>query len=223
MFITLEGGEGAGKTTQMVRLAEWLRARGGGWTLTREPGGTALGRSIRALLLDPANRGMAPETELMLYMADRAEHVHKVIAPALAAGDGVLCDRFFDATIVYQGFARGLPAERLLELHRLVLADLRPQLTLLLDLSPEVGLARARGELAKGRRAQAESRFERETLAFHRRVREGYLRLARQAPERFRVVDAAREAEQVQADLRAAVAAFLSPAGQGGVLNACNR
>lgn len=210
MFITLEGGEGAGKSTQMVRLAEWLRTRGGcEWTLTREPGGTALGRSIRALLLDPANRGMAPETELMLYMADRAEHVHTVIAPALAAGRGVLCDRFFDATIVYQGFARGLPAERLRELHRLVLADLRPQMTLLLDLAPEVGLARARGELAEGIRSQAESRFEREAIAFHRRVREGYLRLAREEPGRYRVVDAARDAEQVQADLRAAVAAAL--------------
>jgi dTMP kinase len=210
MFITLEGGEGAGKTTQMVRLAEWLRTRGGGeWTLTREPGGTALGRSIRSLLLDPANQGMAPETELMLYMADRAEHVHKVIAPALAAGRGVLCDRFFDATIVYQGFARGLPAARLQELHRLVLAGLRPQVTLLLDLAPEVGLARARGALAEGRRSQAESRFEQEALEFHRRVREGYLRLAREEPERFRVVDAAQDAEQVQADLRAAVAAVL--------------
>ena len=214
MFISLEGGEGAGKTTQMVGLAEWLRARGGGWTLTREPGGTALGRSIRALLLDPANRGMAPETELMLYMADRAEHVHHVIAPALAAGRGVLCDRFFDATIVYQGFARGLPADRLRELHRLVLADLRPQLTLLLDLAPEVGLARARGELARGGRAQAESRFEHEALEFHRRVREGYLRLAQEEPERFRVVDAARDAEQVQEDLRGAVAGFLARPGQ---------
>jgi dTMP kinase len=210
MFITLEGGEGAGKSTQMVRLAEWLRTRAGGeWTLTREPGGTALGRSIRSLLLDPANQGMAPETELMLYMADRAEHVHKVIAPALAAGRGVLCDRFFDATIVYQGFARGLPAERLQELHRLVLAGLRPQVTLLLDLAPEVGLARARGALAEGRRSEAESRFEQEALEFHRRVREGYLRLAREEPERFRVVDAAQDAEQVQADLRAAVAAVL--------------
>lgn len=210
MFITLEGGEGAGKTTQMVRLAEWLRTRGGGWTLTREPGGTTLGRAIRALLLDPANQGMAPETELMLYMADRAEHVHQVIAPALAAGRGVLCDRFFDATIVYQGFARGLPQDRLRELHRLVLTDLRPQLTLLLDLSPEVGLARARGELARGGRTQAESRFEQEALDFHRRVRAGYLRLAQEEPERFRVVDAARDAEEVQADLRAAVAAFLA-------------
>jgi dTMP kinase len=213
MFITLEGGEGAGKTTQILRLVEWLRARGGSWTLTREPGGTPLGGVIRGLLLDPANAGMAPETELMLYMADRAEHVHKVIAPALAAGHGVLCDRFVDATFVYQGFARGLPLERLLTLHRLVLADLRPQLTLLLDVSPEVGLSRACGELSQGQRAQSESRFEREAVAFHRRVREGYLHLAREEPQRFRIVDAARDEDRVQADLRAVVAAFLNREG----------
>jgi dTMP kinase len=211
MFITLEGGEGAGKSTQILRLAEWLRGRGGGeWVFTREPGGTPLGAAIRGLLLDPGNRGMAPETELMLYMADRAEHLHRVVRPALAAGRGVLCDRFFDATLVYQGYARGLPVERLLALHRLVLDDLRPHLTLLLDLPPEVGLARARGELARGVRAQAESRFEGEALEFHRRVREGYLSLARREPGRFRIVEADRDAARVQADLRAALEAFLN-------------
>ncbi|MCU0559061.1 MAG: dTMP kinase [Desulfobacterales bacterium] len=209
MFITLEGGEGAGKTTQILHLAEWFQRRGTACLLTREPGGTPLGKSIRALLLDPENRSMAPETELMLYMADRAEHVQRVILPAVSAGRTVLCDRFFDATLVYQGFARGLPLDRLLQLHQLVLNGLRPQLTLLLDLPAEVGLARARGQLARGARAQAESRFEREEIDFHRRVREGYLSLARQEPGRFRIIDAGRDEERVEAAIRAAVAAFI--------------
>lgn len=213
MFITLEGGEGAGKTTQILHLAEWFQRRGTSCILTREPGGTPLGKSIRALLLNPENQGMAAETELMLYMADRAEHVHKVILPALTAGRTVLCDRFFDATLVYQGAARGLPLERLVQLHRLVLGGLRPQLTLLLDLPPEVGLSRARGQLAKGARALIESRFEHEAIEFHRRVREGYLNLARQEPDRFRILDAARDEERVQAEIRTAVDNFIHRPG----------
>lgn len=213
MFITLEGGEGAGKTTQILHLAEWFQRRGTRCILTREPGGTSLGKSIRALLLNPENQGMAAETELMLYMADRAEHVHKVILPALTAGRTVLCDRFFDATLVYQGAARGLPLERLVQLHRLVLGGLRPQLTLLLDLPPEVGLSRARGQLAKGARALTESRFEHEAIEFHRRVREGYLNLARQEPDRFRILDAARDEERVQAEIRTAVDNFIHRPG----------
>ena len=213
MFITLEGGEGAGKTTQILHLAEWFQRRGTSCILTREPGGTPLGKSIRALLLNPENQGMAAETELMLYMADRAEHVHKVILPALTAGRTVLCDRFFDATLVYQGAARGLPLERLVQLHRLVLGGLRPQLTLLLDLPPEVGLSRARGQLAKGARALIESRFEHEAIEFHRRVREGYLNLARQEPDRFRILDAALDEERVQAEIRTAVDNFIHRSG----------
>lgn len=213
MLITLEGGEGAGKTTQILHLAQWFQRRGTNCLLTREPGGTPLGKSIRALLLNPENRGMASEAELMLYMADRAEHVHHVISPALAAGRTVLCDRFFDATLVYQGFARGLPTEGLRQLHHLVLGGLQPKLTLLLDLPPEVGLARARGQLAKGSRALAESRFEREAIEFHRRVREGYLTLARQEPERFRMIDAARDEESVRAEIQAAVDAFINRSG----------
>ena len=213
MFITLEGGEGAGKTTQILHLAEWFQRRGTSCILTREPGGTPLGKSIRALLLNPENQGMAAETELMLYMADRAEHVHKVILPALTAGRTVLCDRFFDATLVYQGAARGLPLERLVQLHRLVLGGLRPQLTLLLDLPPEVGLSRARGQLAKGARALTESRFEHEAIEFHRRVREGYLNLARQEPDRFRILDAALDEERVQAEIRTAVDNFIHRPG----------
>jgi dTMP kinase len=208
MFITLEGGEGAGKTTQIAHLAGWLAERGVPCIRTREPGGTLLGGAIRAVLLNPENAGMAPATELLLYLADRSEHLHQVIRPALAAGRTVLCDRFFDATIVYQGFARGLAADWILRLHELVFADVTPDLTLLLDLPAEVGLARARRQLEKGGRATAESRFEDEALAFHQRVREGYLQLARQAPVRFRVIDAARDESRVKEDIRSVVASF---------------
>lgn len=209
MFITLEGGEGAGKTTQIVNLAHYLAERGLGYILTREPGGTDLGKQIRALLLNPEHSGMAPETELLLYMADRAEHVSTVIRPALFAGKAVLCDRFFDATLVYQGTARGLSPEWIAQLHDLVFAGLQPDLTLLLDLPAEVGLARARRQLEKGARSSQESRFEDETLSFHQRVREGYLALARRKPERFRVIDAAQDASRVQEDIRSVVGAFL--------------
>jgi dTMP kinase len=210
MFITLEGGEGAGKTTQVVHLAGFLARQGVKSILTREPGGTVLGKQIRSLLLNPDHTGMAAETELLLYMADRAEHVHTIIRPALAAGTTVLCDRFFDATLVYQGVARGLAAEWIGQLHDLVFDGLRPDLTLLLDLPPEVGLARARRQLEKGVRSKRESRFEDETLVFHQRVREGYLALAHQEPGRFRVIDAGQDEPRVWKDIQAAVEAVLN-------------
>jgi dTMP kinase len=210
MFITLEGGEGAGKTTQVVHLAGFLARQGVKSILTREPGGTVLGKQIRSLLLNPDHAGMAAETELLLYMADRAEHVHTIIRPALAAGTTVLCDRFFDATLVYQGVARGLAAEWIGRLHDLVFDGLRPDLTLLLDLPPEVGLARAWRQLEKGMRSRRESRFEDETLVFHQRVREGYLALAHQEPGRFRVIDAGQDEPRVWKDIQAAVEAVLN-------------
>jgi dTMP kinase len=226
-FITLEGGEGAGKTTQIVHLASYLAERGVKSILTREPGGTAVGKRIRAVLLDPDHAGMAAETELLLYMADRAEHVQAVIRPALAAGTTVLCDRFFDATLVYQGAARGLDAEWIARLHEVLFAGFKPDLTLLLDVPPEAGLARARRQLERGGRASGESRFEAEALAFHQRVRTGYLALAQQETGRFRVIDASRDEERVRADLLAVVETFLEqrrpavkipppPFGKGG-------
>jgi dTMP kinase len=213
-FITFEGGEGAGKTTQIVHLAGYLAEKGIKSIRTREPGGTAVGKRIRAVLLDPDHAGMAPETELLLYLADRAEHVRSVIRPALAAGTSVLCDRFFDATIVYQGAARGLSAEWVVRLHDRVLDGLMPDLTLLLDLPVEDGLARARRQLDQGGRASGESRFEAESLAFHQRVRTGYLALARQSPQRFRVIDAGRDEERVRRDIRNAVEEFLLRRGE---------
>jgi dTMP kinase len=213
MFITLEGIEGAGKTTQIVNLATHFAERGSQCLLTREPGGTDLGKKIRGLLLNPEHAAMAAMTELLLYFADRAEHIHSVILPALKAGRIVLCDRFFDATRVYQGAARGLPADTITRLHALLFSDLRPDLTLLLDLPPQVGLERARRQLAKGGRPASESRFEEEAMAFHHRVREGYLRLAEQEAGRFRVIDAARDEEPVRSEILAAVGAFFRQRG----------
>jgi dTMP kinase len=209
MFITLEGGEGAGKTTQIAHLARELEGRGLKCLLTREPGGTGLGRRIRELLLNPENAGMAPQAELLLYMADRAEHIHRVIKPALDDGRIVICDRFCDATIVYQGHGRRLSADWVRRLHGTVFAEFKPDLTLLLDLPPAVGLARAARQLAQGGRPAAESRFEAEALAFHQRVREGYLAQASREPERIRVIDAAGDEAQVRADILSAVEPFL--------------
>jgi dTMP kinase len=197
LFITLEGIEGSGKTTQMDRLRRHLEAAGRQVVVTREPGGTPIGRKIRALLLDPANRALVPEAELLLYMADRVQHLRTLIQPALAAGRAVLCDRFFDATIVYQGAARGVAAEMIQSLYALTCGDLMPDLTFLLDLSPEEGLRRAWAQLEAGDRTSDESRFEQEKLDFHRKVRAGYRQLAEAHKDRYRVIDAARDADTV--------------------------
>jgi dTMP kinase len=209
MFITFEGGEGAGKTTQIVSLSRELAARGFRFLLTREPGGTELGRRIRELLLAPAHAGMPARAELLLYMADRADHIQRVIRPALAEGRIVVCDRFSDATVVYQGHGRELGAEWVRALHRAVFEDFTPDLTLLLDLRPAVGLARAARQLARGGRPASESRFEEETLLFHERIRAGYLQAAQREPGRFRVIDAERDEDRVRAEVLAAVLAFL--------------
>jgi dTMP kinase len=198
MFITLEGIEGSGKTTQMAHIARFLEQHGRTCVQTREPGGTPIGEKLRAILLDPANRHLAPGAELLLYTADRVQHVQEVVAPALDAGHTVLCDRFFDATLVYQGYARGLDRGLIQTLHDLLLDGLRPDLTLLLDLDPALGLRRAWRQLDSGSRGAGESRFEKEALAFHDRVRAGYLELARAAPERIAVLDAAQSEAAVR-------------------------
>ena len=197
MFITLEGIEGSGKTTQIERLVEFLENRGIECVTTRQPGGTLIGENIRSILLDPANSALAPMTELLLYMADRCQHIYELIKPCLQAGKTVICDRYFDATVVYQGFARGLDIELIQQLHQIILDDLKPDVTLLLDLAPQVGLQRAWQQLNNGQRSGLESRFEAETVAFHEKVRAGYLELARLEPSRFRIVDAAQSQDQV--------------------------
>ena len=192
MFITLEGVEGAGKSTQIPRLRAWLEEMGLTVLVSREPGGSPLGRMIRPLLLDIRNQDLSPEGELFLYMADRAQHVRQVLLPALAADQIILCDRFADSTVAYQGYGRGVDIEQLTAMNKLAQAGLSPDLTLLFDLDVELGLRRARQRNAREGMSESEGRFEAEELDFHRRVRQGYLDLARQYAWRYRIVDAAR-------------------------------
>ncbi len=197
MFITLEGIEGSGKTSQINNIAAFLEDRGRVCLLTREPGGTKIGRRIRQVLLDPESRDLDPVAELLLYNADRVQHVKGVILPAIAAGKVVICDRYVDATRAYQGVARNLDIELVETLHRLLVADLKPDLTFLLDLPPEEGLARAWAQINSGDRSKQETRFEKEALAFHTNVRKGYLSLAEQEPGRFAIIDALASIEDV--------------------------
>jgi len=191
-FITFEGIEGAGKSCQIAPLAERLRARGLAVVTTREPGGSPIAERIRALLLDRGCTGMDATAELLLVFAARAEHLARVIAPALAAGTWVLCDRFTDATYAYQGGGRGIPASRIAVLEDLVQGDLRPDLTLVFDLPPELGLERARG------RGEPD-RFETERLGFFTAARAVYRGRAAACPGRYRVLDASRPLGEVTA------------------------
>ena len=202
LFITLEGPEGAGKSTNREYLAERLREQGIDVLLTREPGGTPLAERIRELLLDPSDEPMAADAELLLVFAARAQHLQQVIRPALAKGSVVLCDRFTDATYAYQGGGRGLSIERIAQLEQFVQGELRPDLTLIFDLPVEIGLARA---AARGRL----DRFEQEGRGFFEAVRQAYLQRAKQAPQRYRVLDAGQTLAQVQADIDALLPSLL--------------
>ncbi|HUX08803.1 MAG TPA: dTMP kinase [Acidobacteriota bacterium] len=199
-FITFEGIEGSGKTGLMINVGRELAKRGIECLNTREPGGTEIGDSIREILLNPAFTMMAPDVELMLYLASRRQHIEEVIKPALAAGKTVLCDRYEDSSLAYQGHARGIGIEKVRRMSRAVGIELIPELTILLDLPPEVGLERARGRPLEG-----DTRFENERLEFHKLVREGYLLLANQEPDRFKVIDSHRELEAVNEDVLALV------------------
>ncbi|HTY71343.1 MAG TPA: dTMP kinase [Actinomycetes bacterium] len=201
MFIAFEGGEGAGKSTQVRRLADALAARGLDVRTTREPGGTPAGRRIRELLLDRASDGLSPRAEALLYAADRAEHVAAVIRPALAGGAVVITDRYVDSSLAYQGAGRTLAIADVARLSEWATEGLVPDLTVVLDLDPEVGLARAGDP----------DRLEAEPLDFHRRVRQGFLDLAAAAPARYAVIDASRDPDEVFADVAAAVLATLTP------------
>lgn len=202
LFLVVEGPDGAGKTTQIERLAAFLTEAGSPPIVTREPGGTPIGAAIRDVLLDPTHTGMAPEAEALLYAADRAQHVHELIAPALDAGRVVISDRYLDSSLAYQGLARGLGVERILEISTWATGGLLPDLVVLLDTSTELARTRATGT----------DRLEREPSAFHRRVAEAYWALARTYAHRFAIVDGTLPPDEVAARVRARVEPLLEHA-----------
>jgi dTMP kinase len=193
LFLAFEGGEGAGKTTQARLVAIWLREQGYDVVTTHEPGATKVGMRLRALLLDTAHTGMSPHAEALMYAADRAEHVASVIEPALARGGIVITDRYVDSSLAYQGTGRGLRAAEIAQLNSWATGGRMPDLTILLDMPPEAGL---------GRRARSADRLEAEPLEFHRRVRSGFLALARAEPSRYLVIDASRPVGEVSAQIK---------------------
>jgi dTMP kinase len=204
LFVTFEGVEGCGKTTQVKRLARRLRGLGVAVIVTLEPGGTSIGKNIRRVLLDSKNKALTPLAELMLYAADRAQHVEEIIQPALKSGKWVICDRFSDATVVYQGMARGQDMKLIRLLNNVVTEGIRPHLTFLLDCPVEVGLRRALGRNMKG-----QDRFEKEAVSFHLKVRKGYLDLARKNKKRFVILDAAASRKEIEAEIIRHVDRFL--------------
>lgn len=201
MFISFEGIEGSGKTTQAKHAVRFLQDKGHDCVITREPGGTRIGEKIRAILLDPLSKDMDPLTELLLYTSDRAQHIKECILPLLSDGKIVLCDRYYDATMAYQGFARGLDIGLIEKIHKLLFENLKPDITLLLDLPPEIGLKRAWKQINNGNRISQETRFEEERISFHKKVRAGYLELSRHEPERFRIIDASKDAHEVREEI----------------------
>jgi dTMP kinase len=211
-FITFEGIEGCGKTTQIRMAGDDLRRRRIPVLVTEEPGGAALGKHIRKLLLNQGECRIDAKAELLLFAAARAQHVQEVILPALAADRVVLCDRFSDATLAYQGFGRGLNLEFIQSLNHFSAAALEPDLTILFDLPVEVGLGRAIDRIARLEGAAREDRFEQEDLAFHRKIRSGYLTLAGEQPGRFRVVDASRDLQAIQQEVRTLIGTVIQRA-----------
>jgi dTMP kinase len=207
-FITFEGIEGSGKSTQVDRAAEYLEGRGVEVMVTREPGGTRIGNTLRSVLLDPAHVDMAPLTELLIVFAARAQHIEEVIQPALQEGKVVLCDRYEDSTLAYQGFGRGIPLETIRLLSSLTTTGVKPALTFLLDLPVEEGLGRAHSRNENGE-ASGEERLDREEVDFHRRVREGYRQLAEDHPGRFRVLNALLPKDKVAHRVRRDLSLFL--------------
>lgn len=203
LFITFEGTDGAGKTTQIQRLTADLRQASYDVCLTREPGGTPISEQIRDMLLNPDHSEMAATTELLLYAASRAQHVSEVIKPALKAGKVVISSRFADATVVYQGYGRGLDLEKIHRLNRIATDGVTPDVTFVLDLPVEIGLQRAQ------KRRGGLDRLEREKIEFHRRLREGYQTIARQEPQRLKIIDAQVSPKRVYAQIQGLIQPLL--------------
>ena len=209
LFITFEGGEGAGKSTQIERLAEWLRSAGHRVLVTREPGGSPGAEAVRHVLLSGAAEHFGPAMEAILFSTARSDHVEQVIRPAVDAGMIVLCDRFMDSSRVYQGVTGKLDPDFMRRLEEVAINGMVPDLTLILDLPAELGLERAHARRAAGDRAD---RYEKEEARVHEERREAFLAIARAEPERCRIVDASRDADAVAEDIRAAVASLLEAA-----------
>jgi len=207
-FITLEGPEGSGKSTHASRLGEYLRSKGRDVLLTREPGGTSIGDQIRTILNDHANAEMQPRAEILLFCASRAQLISQMIRPHLERGGTVVCDRFADSTLAYQGYGRGLDLEILKSISNFATDRLVPNLTLLLDLPVEIGLARRRRSDSDWNRLDALE------VEFHRRVQQGYLELARRDPKRWICIDAEKEEEEVWSQIRKAVSSRLKPVAE---------
>jgi len=213
-FITFEGGDGSGKTTQLKALEDYLTARGRSCLSTREPGGTELGKLIRQVLLEVGQQPITSPTELFLYLADRSQHIQEVVIPAIEQGRLVLCDRHTDSTLAYQGYGRGIDLGLLRKLNEMASIGIKPDLTFLFDCPVEIGLSRTtqrRAALVAGRSVppqsqgavtrSAEDRFEMENMEFHERVRAGFLKLARAEPKRFRIIDAARSVDEISDEI----------------------
>ncbi len=208
MFITFEGPEGSGKTTQIQALFGYLTEQGYDVVLTREPGGTTIGDQIRQILLDPENQEMLPEAEILLFSASRAQLVGQLVRPALERGAIVICDRFADSTLAYQGHGHGLDLEPLRAITRFATGGVKPDLTVYLDIEVEEGLQRKRA--AGQEDTDAWNRLDQKAVAFHHRVRQGYLALAEAEPERWLIVNAARPREVIQQDIRERADTLLS-------------
>lgn len=209
-FISFEGIEGCGKSTQVKLAGEYLKRLRISFIITEEPGGSAIGRKIREILLNKGSDGeICSETELLLFSAARAQHVKDVILPAVTENTVVLCDRYTDATIAYQGFGRGIDIDFIKNLNEFTTSHVKPGLTILFDLPVEVGLKRAIDRISRIKEGSAEDRFEREELDFHRKVKDGYLFLAQQDPKRFRIVDSSRDIETVHREVCSHISAFI--------------
>ena len=206
LFITFEGGEGCGKSTQIASLKARLEAMDKTVVQTREPGGTDLGESVRSLLQhDDAGQGMSPEAELLLFAASRAQHVRELIEPAIAQGQIVLCDRFLDSTTVYQGVARAIDSKKVETINQFAIGDSKPDLTILIDLAPEIGLARVHA-----RNDGQLDRMEKEAIEFFQAVRQGYLNLAKSEPKRFLVLDGSQSIEDLETQIWQRIEATLT-------------
>ncbi|MDQ0050813.1 dTMP kinase [Paenibacillus polymyxa] len=197
IFITLEGGDGSGKTTMIQRLAKFMEEEGYPVITTREPGGIEISEKIRSIILDPAHTSMDARTEALLYAAARRQHLVEKVKPAIEQGAIVLCDRFVDSSLVYQGFARGIGIEEVASINRFAVDDWEPDATFYLDIEPELGLARINAS-----RGAEMDRLDMESISFHHKVREAYLELARKFPERITIVDASPAPEQVEQVLK---------------------